>query len=371
MREDLQGLQTERVLRLLVDSVRDYAIFMLTPDGHIASWNPGAQRIKGYAPEDIIGRHFRVFYPERERRAQKPEYELVVAAREGRFEDEGWRIRKDGSRFWANVIIVAVRDEQGVLVGFGKITRDLTDRRQLMEQVQLHARDLERRIVERDRSLADLESCNYSVSHDLRAPLRAIEGFVAALKEELPTAPNQDVRDDLSQITNAVKRMNALIDDLLNYSRVSRGEMEMADLDLQDVMGGVLDLDPTARIRMAIEPGVRVRAQRSALTQALVNLVDNALKFHKPGLPPAVDIVASRFDDTVRIAVKDEGIGIAPEHHERIFQIFQRLHAGGTYRGTGIGLALVKRIAERMGGTVGVESEAGKGSTFWIDVPAA
>src|SRR5687767_9142231 len=121
----LQDLQTERVLRLLVDSVRDYAIFMLTTEGQVASWNTGAERIKGYAPQEIIGRHFRVFYPDKEREHRKPEHELVVAAEVGRFEDEGWRIRKNGSRFWANVIIVAVRDEAGTLVGFGKITRDL------------------------------------------------------------------------------------------------------------------------------------------------------------------------------------------------------------------------------------------------------
>ncbi len=489
----LRDLQTERVLRLLVDSVRDYAIFMLTPEGTVASWNPGAQRIKGYAPEDIIGRHFRVFYPEKEQQERKPEHELVVAAQVGRFEDEGWRIRKNGTRFWANVIIVAVRDEEGHLVGFGKITRDLTgrrnaearfrrivegirdyaistldadgivtswnagaerlmqhaeseilgepfsqfyvpedvaarrpqrslatavergqcqdeawrvrkdgsrfwssiaitpirdddgqligfsevirdlsDRKLLIDQIQQHANDLEERIAERDRSMADLESFNYSVSHDLRAPLRAIEGFAAALREDLPSPPSPEVQDDLLQITKAVKRMNALIDDLLDYSRVSRGDMQMADLDLGDVMGGVLHLDTGANIRTAIEPGVRVRAQRSALTQALINLVDNALKFHKPGLPPAVDIVASRHNhNTVRIAVKDSGIGIAPEHHDRIFQVFQRLHTASAYPGTGIGLALVKRIAERFGGAVGVESEAGKGSTFWIDVPAA
>jgi len=490
--DPLKDLQTERVLRLLVDSVRDYAIFMLTTEGQVASWNVGAERIKGYAPEEIIGRHFRTFYPEKEQQERKPENELVVAAAVGRFEDEGWRIRKNGSRFWANVIIVAVRDEAGDLVGFGKITRDLTgrrnaearfrrvvegvrdyaivtldadgmvrswnagaqrlkqyseaeilgapvsrfyipedvasrrpqrglatavergeyrdeawrvrkdgtrfwssiaitpirdddgqligfsevirdmtDRKLLMEQIQQHAHDLEARIAERDRTMADLESFNYSVSHDLRAPLRAIEGFAAALAEDLPTPLTSEVHEDLRQITSAVKRMNALIDDLLDYSRVSRGDIEMADIALADVMAGVLHIDPGASIRTAIEPGVRVRVQRSALTQALLNLVDNALKFHKPGLPPTVDIVASRRENTVRIAVKDAGIGIAPEHHARIFQIFQRLHSTAAYPGTGIGLALVKRIAERFGGTVGVESEAGKGSTFWIDVPAA
>jgi PAS domain S-box-containing protein len=488
----LKDLQTERVLRLFVDSVRDYAIFLLTPQGQVASWNPGAERIKGYAPEDIIGQHFRVFYSEKEQQDRKPEQELVVAAQVGRFEDEGWRIRKNGSRFWANVVIVALRDEGGDLIGFGKITRDLTgrrnaearlrrvidgvrdyaistldvngivtswnagaerlkqyseaeilgepcsrfytpedvadrrpqrslaaalergqyqdeawllrkdgtrfwssiaitpirdddgqhigfseiirdltDRNRIMDQVQQHARDLEERIAERDRSMADLESFNYSVSHDLRAPLRAIEGFAAALHEDLPAAQSIEVREDLRQIGNAVKRMNALIDDLLDYSRVSRADMEMAEVDLHDVMGGVLQIDPAASIRTAIAPGVRVRAQRSALTQALLNLVDNALKFHKPGLPPAVDIVALRQDNTVRITVTDDGIGIAPEHHERIFQIFQRLHTASAYPGTGIGLALVKRIVERFGGAVGVESEAGKGSTFWIDVPAA
>ena len=492
MTHPLQDLQTERVLRLLVDSVRDYAIFMLTTEGQVASWNTGAERIKGYAPQEIIGRHFRVFYSEKEQQERKPENELVVAAEVGRFEDEGWRIRKNGSRFWANVIIVAVRDEAGTLVGFGKITRDLTgrrsaearfrrvvdgvrdyaivtldtngmvrswnagaerlkqyseaeilgeplsrfyipedvaarrpqlglatavergeyldeawlvrkdgsrfwssiaitpirdddgqligfsdvirdmtDRKLLMDQVQQHANDLEQRIAERDRTMADLESFNYSVSHDLRAPLRAIEGFAAALVEDLPAPATPEVQEDLRQIASAVKRMNALIDDLLDYSRVSRGTMELDDVALADVMQGVLHIDPGARIRTAIEPGVRVKAQRSALTQALLNLVDNALKFHKPGLPPAVDIVASRHANTVRIAVKDAGIGIAPEHHERIFQIFQRLHSSAAYPGTGIGLALVKRIVERFGGAVGVESEAGKGSTFWIDVPAA
>jgi PAS domain S-box-containing protein len=354
----LRDLQTERVLRLLVDSVWDYAIFMLTPEGRVASWNPGAERIKGYAPEEIIGRHFRTFYPEKEQEERKPEHELVVAAQVGRFEDEGWRIRKDGSRFWANVVIVAVRDEEGQLIGFGKITRDLTSRRNAE--------------AERDQSIKDLESFNYSVSHDLRAPLRAIEGFAAALGEDLPSPLSPDVREDLAQINAAVKRMNALIDHLLDYSRVSRADMEMVDVDLADVIDGVLPLGPDGAIRTAIEPGVRVKAQRSALTQAVSNLVDNALKFHKPGLGPAVEIVASRNGgNMVRIAVKDAGIGIAPEHHERIFQIFQRLHTRGAYPGTGIGLALVKRIAERFGGAVGVESEAGRGSTFWIDVPAA
>jgi PAS domain S-box-containing protein len=491
--DELKGLPTERVLRLLIDSVADYAIFVLTPDGHVASWSPGAERIKGYTAADILGQHFRAFYPPREQQEKKPEQELIAAARAGRFEDEGWRIRKNGTRFWANVIIQALRDETGTLVGFGKITRDLTprrdaearyrrvvegvrdyaistldvngmvtswnegasrleqyseseilgqpfscfylpedvanrrpqrslaaavehgqyqdeawrlrrdgtrfwssiaitpifdddgqligfseivrdmtDRNQLIEQIQQYARDLEQRIAERDRTMTDLESFNYSVSHDLRAPLRAIEGFAAALKEDLPVPAAAEVREDLFQITSAVRRMNVLIDDLLAYSRVSRGEMEVAEVDVADVMGAVLELDPGASIRAAIEPGVRVRAHRSALRQAVLNLVDNALKFHKPGRPPAVDIIASRHhDNTVRIAVTDEGIGIAPEHHQRIFQIFQRLHPGGAYPGTGVGLALVKRIAERFGGAVGVESEAGKGSTFWIDVPAA
>src|SRR5688572_29199561 len=121
-----ESLKSESVFRLLVDSVRDYAIFMLTPQGEVVSWNPGAERIKGYRPSEIIGRHFRTFYSAQERKAKKPEAELAAAAQNGRFEDEGWRIRKDGTRFWASVVIVAVRDETGVLVGFGKITQDLT-----------------------------------------------------------------------------------------------------------------------------------------------------------------------------------------------------------------------------------------------------
>lgn len=366
-----EQLQTERVLRLLVESVRDYAIFMLTTDGHIATWNPGAERIKGYTLDEIVGRHFRVFYPQSEQAADKPERELVAAARVGRVEDEGWRLRKDGSRFWASVVIVAVRDEAGELVGFGKITRDLTEPKRLQDQVQQHAADLEGRIAERDRMLLELEAFNYSVSHDLRAPLRAIEGFSAALKEDLAAPVSPNVREDVAQITGAAGRMNALIDGLLSYSRISRGEMDLAEVDVEELMADLTDLDPDSRVHALVEPGTRVRAHRVALRQAVQNLVDNGLKFHKPGQPASVTIVASRRHDAVRITVRDEGIGIAPEHHERIFQIFHRLHTSGAYPGTGIGLALVKRIAERLGGAVGVESETGGGSVFWIDVPAA
>jgi PAS domain S-box-containing protein len=488
-----EALQSEHVFRLLVDSLRDYGIFMLTPQGNVATWNPGAERIKGYTANEIIGQHFRVFYPEKDRLAKKPEMELVVAEATGRFEDEGWRIRKDGTRFWANVVIVAVRDEKGKLIGFGKVTRDLTrrreeevryrrlvdgvkdyaiysldvdgtitswnvgaerikqyteseiigqnysifytpedvakgvpqrnlklaaeqgevesegwrlrkdgtrfwsnvviaamhddegaligytkitrdvtDRKLLMDQVRAHAVDLEQRIEERDKMYAELEAFSYSISHDLRAPIRAIEGFTAALKEDLKEPPSPEVQEDLSHITAATERMTVLIDDLLEYSRLSRSQMDLAPIEVEDLVADVLKAEGERAkdIRTSIEPGMTVLAHKSALGQALVNLVDNAFKFHKSGTRPEVSVIASRRGRNVRIAVIDKGIGISPEHHSRVFKVFQRLHTSKDYPGTGIGLALVKRIAERLGGSAGVESEAGKGSTFWVEIPS-
>jgi PAS domain S-box-containing protein len=365
----LSRLQSESVFRSLVEAVRDYAIFVLDPKGNIMTWNPGAQSIKGYSAEEIIGKHFSIFYPPEDLANNKPGRELEVAAQTGRLEDEGWRLRKDGSPFWASVVITRILDDKGKIIGFGKITRDLTERRR-------YSQELELRIAERERTNAELEAFSYSVSHDLRAPLRAIEGFSQALREEYSHLFDATANDYLQQVIDASTRMNRLVQDLLNYSRLSRTELMLDRVDLDSALASAIkELTPEERkfILMNHRQKKPVMAHEQTLIQIFANLIANGLKFHAPEQQPQVtiDVRPGARPKTVRVLITDRGIGIAPEHQQRVFQVFERLHGIEDFPGTGIGLAIVKRGMERMDGTYGLESTPGKGSTFWIELQAA
>jgi PAS domain S-box-containing protein len=366
--------EAEGRYRLLVEAVTDYAIYSLDAQGFITSWNSGAERIKGYKASEIIGKHFSNFYTPEEVAAGVPAHVLQVARDEGHFVGEGWRLRKDGTRFWSSVALTALRDEEGTLTGFSKITRDISDRRELLEKIHQHARELEMRVMEREQTNAELEAFSYSVSHDLRSPLRAITGFAEALREEQLDKLDADGKEYLQQIIDAAGRMNRLIQDLLNYGRISRGEMQLATVPLKPLVQGVAKRANTkaGQVRVRVPAEAEVKAHEATLEQALVNLVDNALKFQRPGELDRVEIIAERRPHgSWRLTVSDHGIGIAAHHQERIFRVFERLHGIEDYPGTGIGLAIVKRSVNRMGGEVGVESELGKGSSFWIELPAA
>jgi PAS domain S-box-containing protein len=360
--------------RLLIEGVTDYAIFSMDPHGYITSWNSGAQRIKGYTAEEIIGKNFSNFYTEEDRRAGLPQHVLRTAEQTGHFTGEGWRVRKDGSKFWAMVVVTPLRDEAGELYGFSKVTRDMTDRKLLLDELQRHSKELELRVQERDQSNAELEAFAYSVSHDLRAPLRAITGFAEALKEECEGQLSAEGRDYLGEITGAAQRLNGLIQDLLEYSRVGRISMPLASVRLLDAiheakrdLGGV----PPGSLTIAVGEELHVQAYPQMLKQVIFNLLSNAIKFRKENSALQVAVSAETRGDTVRVSVRDNGIGIAPEHQQRIWNVFERLHDREAYVGTGIGLAIVKRAMTRMGGTCGVTSKPGEGSTFWIELPRA
>jgi PAS domain S-box-containing protein len=360
--------------RLLVESVTDYAIYSLDREGFITSWNSGAQRIKGYTADEIVGQHFSNFYTPEDVEARLPWRVLEIAEREGHFEGEGWRVRKDGSRFWSSVVVTAIRDEEGSLTGFSKVTRDITDRKKLLDELQQHAHELEIEIAERERTNAELEAFSYSVSHDLRAPLRAIEGFASALDEDYGTQLDQTAKDYLHQICSAAVRMNRLVQDLLDYGRLNRIELVLQPLKLKPTIERVVDDTKIGGSVVIVEADVnlKVLAHEPTLIQIFTNLVSNALKFQKRGVRPKVVVRAdSEHNGFVRISVIDNGIGIAPQHREKIFKVFERLHGMDEFPGTGIGLAIVKRGVERMGGRVGVDSVSGEGSTFWIELPVA
>ena len=358
--------------RLLVQSVTDYAIFSMDSGGHVTSWNSGAQRIKGYAPEEIIGKHFSLFYPDEDRKAGLPATVLRTAEKEGHFEGEGWRVRKDGSKFWANVVVTALRDEEGTLTGFSKVTRDLTERKLLLDELKRHSAELELRVRERDQSNAELEAFAYSVSHDLRAPLRAISGFADALREDFAQQLDQHGLEYLEEIIAASKRMNSLVQDLIEYGRLGRISAPLASVNLLSAINEArrqLGDVPPGSLTVNVPADLAVCAHPQMLTQVIFNLLSNALKFHKKDSVPQVRTTAEEHDGVVRLSVLDNGIGIAPEHQERIWNVFERLHDREAYVGTGIGLAIVKRAIDRMEGRSGVISRLGEGSTFWIELP--
>jgi PAS domain S-box-containing protein len=358
---------------LLVEGVLDYAIFFMNPDGTIASWNQGAERLKGYKAEEIIGRHFSTFYSENDRKNGLPGEVLRTAAEEGHFAGEGWRYRQDGSRFWASIVVTPLRDEAGTLYGYSKVTRDMTERKHLLDELQRHAHELELRVREREETNAELEAFAYSVSHDLRAPLRAINGFASALLEDYSSQMDEGALDYVNEITAAVARMNSLVQDLLDYGRISRVDMAVEPVNLAEAVNSAAHQLGPDRPNLTIEvPGdLEVNGVQTVLIQVALNLLSNALKFSASGASPQVRVFTERSNGFVRLSVRDNGIGIAPEHQERIWNVFERLHSREEYPGSGIGLAIVKRAVIRMSGRYGVESQSGKGSTFWIELPEA
>jgi PAS domain S-box-containing protein len=367
---------SEERYRLMVDGVRGYAIFLLDPDGRVTSWNPGAQRIKGYAAEEIIGRHFSVFYPPEADPAGKTAVELRVAAAEGRYEEEGWRVRKDGSRLWASVLITALRDPDGRLVGFTKVTRDLTERRRAEEAVRRAGEELEERARELARSNEALGQFGYVVAHDLRQPLRTMKSYIQKLAERYHGRLDTQADDYISRSVNAADRMRVLIDDLLAYSRV-----QTQGKDPVPVACGEAVEAARANLQAAVEEAgaevvvgdlPAVLADPTQLAQLFQNLIGNALKFRADDRAPVVRVTAARRGGEWQIDVADNGIGIEPEYLIRIFGLGERLHGASKYPGHGIGLATCEKIVQRHGGRIWASSAGpGHGATISFTLPAA
>jgi PAS domain S-box-containing protein len=349
----------------MVEGVQDYAILLLNAEGFVMSWNAGAARIKGYEAEEVIGRHFSTFYPPDSIERGFPEYELRVAAEQGRFEDEGWRVRKDGSRFWANVVITPWRTAAGELQGYLKITRDLTLRKEAEEQLA----DLARRL---QRSNSELEQFASVAAHDLQEPLRKIQTFSERLQTQATNLDGQS-RDYLQRIVRSVGRMRDLINDLLTFSRVSSKAKPFIPVSLDEIALSVVS-DLEGRIqqsggRVQLGPLPSIEADPMQIRQLLTNLIGNALKFRRPEEPPVVRVTAEEAGSTVTITVADNGIGFEEIYLDRIFEVFQRLHGRLEFEGTGMGLAICRKIVARHGGTITAKSEPGKGSRFIVILP--
>jgi PAS domain S-box-containing protein len=497
---------SEEHFRLLVEGARDYAIFMLDPDGRVASWNAAAERIQGYEADEIVGQHVSRFYAPEDVQAGASDL-LLKTTVEGHVQIEGWRVRKDGTRFWAEVAMTALRNEDGELRGFAKMTRDLTERRQAAQAVQesqarlngiitsamdaiitinhdqrivlfnaaaeamfgypaatligqpidrlipqrfrdihrQHIRafeqtgvtnrhmgalgaisgvranseefpieasisqievgghkfftvilrditerkraeaalerlnaELEQRVVERTAELQtknrELETFTYSVSHDLKAPLRGIDGYSRILLEDYTERLDDEGRRFLSTIRGATSQMNQLIDDLLSYSRLERRSLAPSRLEPRRLVEALLVEradDLRARgVEVSVDiPCQAVSADSEGLAQALRNLIDNALKFTRDVAAPRVEIGGRETESGCMLWVRDNGVGFDMRYHDRIFDIFQRLHRVEDYAGTGIGLAIVRKAMQRMGGRAWAESQPGHGAIFYLELP--
>ena len=365
--------EREEGLRLILESAKDYAIYTLDPDGRITTWNAGAARIQGFTAEEVLGEHFSRFYTEQDVALGLPEQLFEEAVYAGRSETQGWRVRKDGSLFWADVTLTALREESGLLKGFVKIARDITGRKQAEETLK--------------RAKAAAEAANRAksmfvahMSHEIRTPLNAIIGMTSLL---LDTPLSVEQRGGVETIRASGEALLAIINDILDFSKIEAGKLALdaQPFDLRRCIEETLDLFAARAAKKGVELAylfddgtpTHIEGDVTRVRQVLVNLVSNAVKFTERG-EVVIAVRGQREGDVVRcrFAVRDTGIGIPKERRGRLFKAFSQLDPTNTrkYGGTGLGLAISKRLVEAMGGTIWVESDAEAGATFCFTLPA-
>ena len=360
-------------------------IALVDRDGRLSQSNPALQGLLGYGAGELAGRSFLSFtHPEDASRDLALYRELMAGKRE-RYQMEKRLIRKDGEAIWVLLTATLVRGaKEGARYAVGMV-EDITERKlgeskvaQLLARVQQDASELERRVEERTEQLQEnneeLDTFAYSVSHDLRVPLRAIVSFAEILLENREKASDPERGEFLGRIIVAARDMDQLIQDLLAYSRLSRQEILLHTVSLDEVVREAarqLDqegMDGSYRLQI-VGTLPNARGNHAVLVQVVLNLLSNGVKYVAPGVTPELRIWAEPAKDRVRLYVQDNGIGIAPEHQERIFRVFERLHGVEAYQGSGVGLAIARKAVTRLGGRIGVESRLGEGSRFWIELP--
>jgi len=378
---DLELLEQEELYFRMINEVEDYAILRLSPDGIIENWNAGAEKIKGYAASEIIGKHFSIFYSPEDQASHLPETLIRIASEQGKASHEGWRVRKDKSKFWGSILITALHDAAGRVVGYSKVTRDLTQMKIANDNLKEYTEKIVRTNVELEEKNKQLESFNYIASHDLKEPLRKIRLFISRLKDETEIKPR--VRETLSKIETSSIRMQDLIEGLLLYCQAditTNTENISLDALLNDVITDFSDLIDQKEIEITKEHLPSVNMNPIQFRQVFYNLISNAVKYKKENTTLKLNIFYQmesvlNGNNNVphlhhKISFVDNGIGFEPDHTEKIFGLFQRLHDQSKYTGTGLGLAICKKVIENHGGKISAEGVAGKGARFDIFLPA-
>jgi PAS domain S-box-containing protein len=371
---ELELRQSEQRFRLMVDVVRDYAIFMLDTEGHISSWNLGAERTKGWTADEIIGKHFRVFYPPEQQQARHPEYELEIASRDGVYQEEGWRVRKDGTRFWAHVTITKVTDDEGRHIGFAKVTRDHTERMQMLEQQGQYANALAEANTRLETANAELARAAEEQSrflaltaHELRSPVGVLSMSGRMLAENWDRLGQPERDELLAGMQSSAARLQRLLGDLLTTSRLQAAtlDLDIEEVDLAEALSPALNrlrlAHPEAVIDDLLEPGVRAVVDVDRLAQILDNLVGNAVVY---GRSP-IQVCTRLVDGVVELSVGDAGHGVPEELQKRLFERFATRGGHGT--GTGLGLHIVRELARALGGEASYSAED---NLFIVRVPA-
>ena len=347
--------RSEETFRLLVGAVGEYAIFMLDVEGNVISWNAGAQRIKGYAANEIVGRSFRAFYPAEEQATGHPEHNLEVALREGTFAEDGWRVRKDGSRFWASVVISPVYDDAGGHVGFAKVTRDQTASREREE--------------ERKRSITQQTHLLAVTAHELRTPTAVLDGSAGALRASWDRMSVAERDELLAGMRSSAHRLRRLASDLATASGLQGETLQFRpdDVSLTELLRSAAartqTAEPGVEVEVHVPTEVIVCADPGRLAQALDNLLDNAVRH---GAPP-INLLGAADHDQVHIRVSDAGAGVPSGLVPRLFE---RFSIAGRSGGTGLGLYLVREIARGHGGEAGYHPPGpGQQAAFEMTLP--
>jgi len=378
-----RAAEATRLLASIVDSSDD-AIISKSLHGVVTSWNQSAERIFGYTVAEAVGRHISFLIPE-DRWQEEPEI-LSRLQRGERVEHfETIRRHKDGELREISLTISPVRNSDGTIIGASKVARDITERKRSeralaaaqAELKQANAK-LEQMVAERTASLreavAQMEEFSYTVSHDLRAPLRAMQTYSEALMEEYANRLDAAGLHYLNRIASSTRRMDKMVLDLLTYSRINRADLIMTPVSLDRLTQEIIENYPgmqQAEADIAIEPLGNVLGHEPSLVQAVANLLTNAVKFVAPGVRPSVKVWAESKASRRRIWFQDNGIGIPSPVQARLFQMFERINPSADYEGNGVGLAIVRKALQRMGGDVGMESDGATGSRFWIELPTA
>ncbi len=368
--------QSEERFRLLVEAVKDYAIFMLDPHGHVVSWNAGAQRTKGWTADEIVGQHFRRFYPPEVQQSGHPERELELALRDGHYEEEGWRVRKDGSTFWASVVITTVRNADGEHVGFAKVTRDVTERRlatvqrERAAQALAAARDeLARTNVQLARAAADRADFLAVTAHELRGPVGVLGGSAATLAQHWADVTEEERAELFEGMVSSAGRVRRLLSDLLMAARLEAGAVELecrpvpVRAALITAAAAAGHHSPGDEIRVEADEHLHVRADPDRFARIVENLLANALSH---GAAP-VQVRAVADDGRVVVRVSDAGPGVPADLADRVFE---RFATGNRRGGTGLGLHIVRELARAQGGEAWYEpARAGSGAAFAVALP--
>lgn len=378
--------KSEERYHLMVEEVQDYAILYLNRDGIIENWNIGAEKIKGYKAEEITGKYFGVFYRPEDQESNLPNRLLELAREKGRAVQQGWRVRKNGSLFWASVVITAVHNKNNDVIGFSKVTHDLTEKKRADDKIKLNALELEQKNAELEHMNKELQSFAYISSHDLQEPLRKIQTFASQIIDKEFENLSDSGKDKFQRMQKAAQRMQTLINDLLSYSRTNIQERKFEKTNLSKIIDEVKeDLKEELEQKNGVIESNEVDDVSIIpfqFRQLLYNLISNSLKFSKPNVPAVIKIKseigkASKFHEKAlakekiycHINILDNGIGFEPQYSKKIFDVFQRLHGRDQYNGTGIGLAIVKKIVENHNGFITAKGEQNEGASFDIYIP--